>query len=566
MKVSQKETIYKIIVVVLSIGAILVNVKNAIVNYNVDTEYAVALSYRLVKGDIMFAEMWEPHQTSAFLSAFFIQLYLWMFGTTTGITLFLNFVGLAIKALMTVFLYVLLRKHVNKKVLYPACLFFFAMNPKYLLLPEFSNMQLWFSVLLFGMLFLYFQKQNQKRWLVFAAIALCLEVLSYPSCVIVYVGVIALLVAYSENKWKDILIFSAGCLGIGVVYVGYFAWKIGAGELLDSIGHIIGGDSSHGVGLGVKFLEYFKEMGKVILLLAVCALVSILCTRLYARLFKEKQEKPYLFFFLLVLSVYNFVSALVVGDRYMYLSIFLAVIAGGWWCRRACDRTGKMIYDIGAILSSVALLATLLLTNLTFLTSVAYMILGVTVSFVPIGKYLEGKGPVFKKIWPGYAMVLFCAATIFRSGFLIIYGDYVNASVIDLIEAPKIIQYGPSKGIVTDYFRGHVINESVLEWPESVQDGDRILLVSSDYLSAIGYLYADTEICTPSTICTPTYDERLLEYWEKNPEKYPNVVIVSCWDGDLKLKEDSWIMQWIETEFCPDEVQDGKYWRYYRKN
>lgn len=68
-----------------------------------------------------------------------------------------------------------------------------------------------------------------------------------------------------------------------------------------------------------------------------------------------------------------------------------------------------------------------------------------------------------------------------------------------------------------------------------------------------------------STISTPTYDDKLLEYWEQNPEKQPNVVIVECWFGESKLKEDSWIMQWIDKEFQPDECVDGKYWRYYRK-
>ena len=69
-----------------------------------------------------------------------------------------------------------------------------------------------------------------------------------------------------------------------------------------------------------------------------------------------------------------------------------------------------------------------------------------------------------------------------------------------------------------------------------------------------------------STICTPTYDEKLLKYWEQNPQKYPNVVVVSCWFGELKVAEDSWIMQWLETEFRADTVIDGQYYRYYLKN
>lgn len=37
--------------------------------------YVVTVAYRLVQGDRLFLEMWEPHQTSAILSAVFIKLF-----------------------------------------------------------------------------------------------------------------------------------------------------------------------------------------------------------------------------------------------------------------------------------------------------------------------------------------------------------------------------------------------------------------------------------------------------------------------------------------------------------
>lgn len=566
----KKETVYNIILVILTLGAVLANIKNVLVNYNVDTEYAVALSYRLVRGDSMFTQMWEAHQTSAFLAAFFIQIYLWLFGTTTGVVVFLNFVGTGIKALITLFLYRTLRGQVDKKVLYLVCLFFFTVNPKNVHLPDFSNMQLWFSVLLFGMLLRFFQNQKQKRWLLLGALALCLEVLSYPSCVIVYIGAAVLLWVYSEEKWKDLFIFSGGCFGTGLLYVGYFVLQIGFDGLFEGVMNIVSSDSFHANSPLEQWVEYLAEFGQVVLLLAECGLIAFGISRLIARVKRGKSEvaepkRYYMFLFLVILCGYHFFSTVSVGDKYMYLSLFIAIMLCGLWSLKACEQKEKMVYITGATLSVCALLATLLLTNLSFLSSVAYLVLGVAVSFVPICKYLEEKGPVFKKIWPRAVIVLFCAVTVFRSGYLIQATHNRNNSVFDLLEAPKIVQYGPSKGVVTDYFGGHVINETYLEWPEYVKPGDRILLVGVELLSTIAYLNEDTEISAASTICTPTYDEKLLEYWEENPEKYPNVVVVSCWDGELKISEDTWIMQWIANEFQPDEVNDGAYWRYYRK-
>lgn len=562
----KKENFYRLFLLILGIGSILVNIKTAFVNYNTDIEYAVTMSYRILKGDGMFRQMWEPHQTSAFLAAFFMQIYIWLFGTTTGVTLFLNFAGIVIKALITLFVYFILKKYVDSKVLYLMCLFFFTVSPKNFVFPEFSNMQLWFSVLLFGMLFWYFQNQNKKGGLILAAAALCLEIISYPSCIIIYLGVAGLLLAYSYNKWRDLVIFSLGCLGFGTAYAGYFMAKIGINEFAESIENIIGGDGSHGSSVVDKIAVYLTECGKTFLFLAVCLLVSVVLTRLYALAFKEKQKRPYMFFFLLVLCIYHFGSAVLVGDRYRYLSAFPAIILCGWRASRVCSKNEKMIYTIGAVLSLGALLATLMLTNLTFLTSVAYMILGVMVSFLPISKYLESQQAAVGKNGSRIILVLLCAVTVFRGGFLVIHGDYTNASIFYLLEAPQIIHYGPSKGMVTDYYSGLVINETAEEWPEYVRDGDRILIITSGYLSSAGYMYADTEIATSSTICTPTYDEKLKKYWELYPEKYPNVVAIACQDGELRVNGLSYIMQWLENEFQPDEVQDGKFYRYYRKN
>lgn len=79
------------------------------------------------------------------------------------------------------------------------------------------------------------------------------------------------------------------------------------------------------------------------------------------------------------------------------------------------------------------------------------------------------------------------------------------------------------------------------------------------------YLYEDITIRVDSTICTPTYNEKLLQYWEENPDKFPDVVVVVCWFGQLNVDKDSWIMQWIREEFGENSYIDGTYQRYYRK-
>ena len=66
--------------------------------------------------------------------------------------------------------------------------------------------------------------------------------------------------------------------------------------------------------------------------------------------------------------------------------------------------------------------------------------------------------------------------------------------------------------------------------------------------------------------CTPTYDESLLEYWELHPDRYPDVVVLESWFGDVRVtEEDDFIMQWLEKDFCATEIVDYPYITVYKK-
>ena len=64
-----------------------------VTNVSYDAEYELAMGYRMMKGDIPIIQMWEPNQTSAFLCAILMKLYVSVTGTTTGIVLFMNGAG-----------------------------------------------------------------------------------------------------------------------------------------------------------------------------------------------------------------------------------------------------------------------------------------------------------------------------------------------------------------------------------------------------------------------------------------------------------------------------------------
>lgn len=270
------------------------------------------------------------------------------------------------------------------------------------------------------------------------------------------------------------------------------------------------------------------------------------------------KEKKVLNQFIMIFSLTVFISdvalELIYRDRLSYILIFYAIMLLGVFGLKYCSSQEKQIYAVGMLLSSGCFLAVFLLTNLEILSVSSYLVLAVMVSFIPASGWLQANKT--KNI-----IILFCAMVIMNRGLFVRTIDGVPNNIFDL---RGIIRSGPAMGIVTCYMGAYEEACDIEDWDMYIMPGDNLLIVASDVLYAVPYMYKDVSISTHSTICTPTYDEMLLKYWEENPEKYPNVIAVSCWYGELHIKEDSWIYQWIQEEFQPSTYSDGRYWRFYR--
>ena len=51
------------------------------------------MAYRLIRGEKMFVDLWDPHQTSAFLSAFLMWIFEGIFHSLTGVVVWLRVCG-----------------------------------------------------------------------------------------------------------------------------------------------------------------------------------------------------------------------------------------------------------------------------------------------------------------------------------------------------------------------------------------------------------------------------------------------------------------------------------------
>lgn len=273
---TQKNT--KWFLYLLWIGAVLVNIKSIFTDFGIDNSYAIATSYRHISGDRMFLEMWEPHQTSAFLVDILMIVYRFFVPSFTGVALYLQIMGILLWIPIILILHKELSKHIGKDISHFMCIFLFVFRAKQTVFPEFSNMQIGFSILFFVFLVKYICDQTKLKYLILSAVFMCLEIISYPTCMIAYVAAVGILLMYTVSKRKNILVFSGVCAALGTLYVGYFIWARGFAEFMNTLSLLIKADASHtGVSIPLNsYFHVFAEGAKYIVgTLAIAAVIRV---------------------------------------------------------------------------------------------------------------------------------------------------------------------------------------------------------------------------------------------------------------------------------------------------
>ena len=553
--------------ILLILASIFLAIKYIMVDFGIDAAFQISMSYRFVEGDIMFREMWEPYQTSTFLCAFFMKLYMGFFHTTTGIVLFLQFVGVMIDLGIAVFLYKNLRKFsvADRNTAFAMSLVFFLISPKDVAIPEYANMQVWFTLLLGIFLFSYLNS-GKRHLLVLAAVSLCTAVLAYPSCMLLFVATVCVLMKVKDKS--GVAILTGICALIGGLYILFLLSQgLSVNEMISSIHYILGIETSHSMSMADKILWYVKVSAEIaILFFAIYALIYgglVLCDRFKNNNLSKTQRvllMDSLFFaVMLCIAVYVTVKS-EKYTRYAYAILFVTLMLIGFKHRKKLDDKQLKYYGICTVLSCTEFVGTLMLTNLGLIASLPYLLVAAITSFIPISKALGDDGSItwFRRL-KGCVVVTSVVFLLGRNSLII---RPLNGDVSTIFKVSGIVKSGPAVGLITEYMGAYIQNETIKEWEEYVPDGSNIYVVG-DIVDTLPYLYSDTNISAPSLVPTPGYNDMIAEYWELNPDKYPDMIIVSCWYGSLHISEDSWIMEWIENEYHPSYYVDGKYYRYY---
>jgi hypothetical protein len=267
-----------------------------------------------------------------------------------------------------------------------------------------------------------------------------------------------------------------------------------------------------------------------------------------------------------VLQVLFLLNILSVENRCWYGYTFLFMLIMGVCHRKLLFAEERRMYNIALWISSMNLVSTLILSDHAFLQAIPYMLVAASISVLPLYRWYEQKKhDISVKKWFVRGVHLYLLLFVFRALFIHvpIYGRGQICSVLDDL---ALIRSGPALGIITDEEGAARQRDSMKEWDFYIEEGDTIWILGEP-VDTLGYMYKDVKVGAPSVMSTPTYNSELLYYWELNPDKYPDVVILESSFGQLSwgLLNNDWLLNWLEEEYQAEQVVDGNYWRYYFK-
>lgn len=544
------------------VGAVLIGltflsfVKAIWISLDIDESYAVACAYRMVRGDRLIRDMWEPHQLSAFLPALFAAPYIRIRGNTDYLVIWLRIIGVLIHTGMGVLLYRQLGKKIDRFAAF--CIMILHLNflPKWVQMPEFELMHYWCLLGIFLSLYAYFTGKKPGMLLPFlGGCLLAVSMLCYPTMFLLYpfyILAIFMLERQGDNlrgmkQWRSSALFTLGAVLTGTVFLACLFSYMSLDELKRYISYIFL-DTSHGVyTMGEKWSIYGKQIQEQAgdygwYLLAAAGIVLFLCLiyrfALHRNIFCKRSLGrqglavciwPVVTVVLVLaglLMQLKAISGFLFEDenqfflQLRYMAVILPALLIGI---RHCRKMAVWLY-LCIIPGLVSVAAVLFVTNMDINTAYSKAFLGVLGGLVIICQYSGAilEGSFGKKV---FTVLSYALGGMLLTGLLVCRLILIRVSgclPVTLRASLERMENGPEKGVYVLADTAEVWNNNYRELENEIDREDRVL-----YIGAESLVYVEMEAlpATPSTQGTTVYNEMFLRYYEEHPERIPNVIV-----------------------------------------
>ncbi len=574
MRHTRTSKLNKILITVIAVCSLLAAVSKLLVGFDIDEGYAIAMPYRFLQGDRLFAEMWEIHQTSLLLPALVMKPYLAITGSTDGIVLYLRIVSALIHLGMTgIFVWTIraLLPEPGSGVtggtmpLLAAGALYLNMLPKWMLTLDFSVQQLWGLTLLCAGLA--WERKNKKPCVSFwTGVALSLTVLAYPAMLILYpaLAVVYLLPHDGEeikSRLKKVFWMTAACILTAALFLGYVMIRLDGENIFTGISNMLS-DGTHSMNRSGRMalaLSRWGNVGKQWLFFAFGALVFdaavyIFTTRVMKRKMPYKQafSKRFCNAALIITSLL-LICGEAMGIRmgpFHFQARFLLIFLMEWILSlKYLSVREHVLYYQSMFLVTVSFAGVLLLSNVGPDASSSYLQIGLIMGLYMLltGMREQDAGWVIQAETMT-AVFLFLISVIFCKGFYVRYTEYFPA---DITQERVRIAVGPLAGIylLPEDAEVELMSRRLIE--KETKNGVKSVLLGTDQILNLS-MKGQTVI--PSTISTPAFDAQWITYYTMHPQLMPDLVFIAkntVDDRDKFFAENElgiWLSERYDTE------------------
>lgn len=532
----QKFILYAInaTLIILSLFAI---IKSIFVSFDIDESYAITQAYRLINGDRLIVDMWEPHQLSAYGATLFMLPFLLITGgNTTGIVLFLRIIGTIIHLLIGFCFFQASRKKFSLNTSLLIALVHINFLPKWVTIPEFEIMHYWSVCVLFLALLTWHENHTKKLYLIISGISLWVLITTYPTMILLY-PFYAFTIWILDNrsrkqKWNSILWFTLPPLLIGLSLILYFLSYMSIPELMENISYILMDESHTTESFTIRSQKYLKEIITFVAELFLYLLISLVPALFSYKLYYSKNrtnegsDKSTLPIIILLFTIgfyqINQITGAFLGDEnqfYLYFRFLIVAILG---------IVGTFIYKknrnyflLGIVPGIISVFASAAITNMTFEIALARIYIAVMATCFIISNLLKEKcdNKLLKGITFGIIMLFILGLLVCKLLLVRVTG----CIPISIKMHMNLVTEGPVAGLLLKEELAEQYNKNVPVFQKHVSAGDNLLYFGCEN---IYYLSVDSKIATPSTQGTTVFNEMFIKYYEKHPEKLPNVIIM----------------------------------------
>ena len=557
--------IWKILEIALLSLTILGFVKAVFVSLDIDESYAVAEAYRLVSGDKLLYDMWEPHQFTSFIPALFLLPFVKITGGTTFSVIYLRIIGCIIHVLIGIYLYRVCRKETEKTGAFLVFLFHLNFLPKWVAMPEFELIHYWCMLLIFLLLY-----KTGKPWRFRAFAAGLLYVVSglcYPTMVIVF-PLFFFGIFFIGRDRRQAYYFTVGA----VVGVLIFAWVILSYMRPAAVKTFVGYlfmDASHQTAMADKWSEYARQFLSQGIKIGKSMIPSAVFTFAVAFYIKGHQKKQLKLSQIVVMFLFGIVAVLSIraiygflfGNENQFFFQIRYVVSVAAFIYLAVKGGKKYSIDLflGILPSVVALIGILFMTNMDTNTAYAKLMPAIVVGFFLQGKLWRKELACsefstmerqFGHLAAGMMVICFliCRLVLIR----------VNGCLPVTIKAPlSMLTEGPAKGVFVTKEIGDEWNYDYDVFRNLVPRNKPVLYIGAEQLFYVAFC---DRVCTPSVQGTTVFNEMYDEYYKVFPDKKPVCIVVdNSFDktvGYYYSLENSYIFDWIEKNFHTVREED----------